>query len=51
MTQAKRIHVRAIEGSIPAHGDGETICTAGQELLIEMHASALDVVTQPAERS
>ncbi len=49
MTQAKRIHVRAIEGSIPAHGDGETICTAGQELMIELHASALDVVTQSGE--
>lgn len=49
MTQSKRVHVRAIEGSIPAHADGETICTAGQELIIELHASSLDVVTKPAE--
>jgi len=49
MLRSKRVHVRAIEGSIPAHADGETICTAGQELMVELHAGALDVVTKQVE--
>lgn len=45
MVRAKNINVKAIEGTIPAHADGETICTAGQELKIEMVSNALKVIT------
>lgn len=45
MVRAKNITVKAIEGTIPAHADGETICTAGQELKIEMVPNALKVIT------
>lgn len=45
MVRAKNINVKAIEGTIPAHADGETICTAGQELKIEMVPNALKVIT------
>ncbi|MGE5223154.1 MAG: diacylglycerol/lipid kinase family protein [Omnitrophica WOR_2 bacterium] len=41
-----KIHIRAVEGTIPAHADGETICTAGHELSIELLPSALEVVTR-----
>ena len=47
MAQARQISVRAIQGTIPAHADGETICTAGQELFVELIPDALEVVTIP----
>jgi diacylglycerol kinase family enzyme len=46
MTQARKISIRAIKGAIPAHADGETICTAGQSLTVELHPGALEVVFQ-----
>jgi YegS/Rv2252/BmrU family lipid kinase len=46
MLQAKKITIRAIKGSIPAHADGETICTAGQALTIDLFAGALEVVAK-----
>jgi YegS/Rv2252/BmrU family lipid kinase len=46
--RAATISVRAVQGTIPAHADGETICTAGQALRIEMHPAVLEVVTRPA---
>jgi len=43
--RSKKVTIRAIQGSIPAHADGETICTAGQLLTIEILPGALDVLT------
>ncbi len=34
--QTRRIKVTALEGSLPAHADGETLCEAGEELSIEI---------------
>jgi diacylglycerol kinase (ATP) len=34
--RAAKLHVTAIEGSLPAHADGETICIAGHELMIDL---------------
>jgi diacylglycerol kinase family enzyme len=45
MRRSTRITVRAIQGSIPAHADGETICTNGDLLTIEILPNALDVLT------
>ena len=47
MAKARQISVRAIQGTIPAHADGETICTAGQELFIELIPGSLEVITIP----
>jgi diacylglycerol kinase (ATP) len=33
---ARKVHVVAVEGVLPAHADGETICVAGKELTIEI---------------
>jgi YegS/Rv2252/BmrU family lipid kinase len=33
---ATKVHVIAVEGVLPTHADGETICTAGKELTIEI---------------
>jgi len=43
MVQSKKVVVRAITGSIPAHADGETVCYAGSELCIELIPQALKV--------
>jgi YegS/Rv2252/BmrU family lipid kinase len=40
-----KIKVRAIKGSIPAHADGETICTEGSELSIELLPSQIKLIT------
>jgi diacylglycerol kinase (ATP) len=42
--QTNRIMVTAIEGSLPAHGDGETMCTRGQELEISIIPKAVRVI-------
>jgi hypothetical protein len=31
-----KVHVTALKGVLPAHADGETICTAGSELSVEI---------------
>ncbi len=41
--RAAKIHVVALEGSLPAHADGETICTAGKELTVEIIPKALRI--------
>ncbi len=46
MARARRVTIRAIEGSIPAHADGETICTAGNELVIDLFPGAIQVISQ-----
>ena len=45
MARSPRVSIRAIEGSIPAHADGETLCTAGQMLTIELLPGALEVLS------
>jgi YegS/Rv2252/BmrU family lipid kinase len=47
IVRTNKIRIRAVEGTIPAHADGETICTAGHELSIELLPSALEVITRP----
>ncbi len=47
--QAKRLVVTAVEGTLPAHADGETLCTDGERLEIEIIPSALQVVSGAAE--
>ena len=40
---AQKVTVRAMNGGIPAHADGETICVDGQELSIELFHKRLEV--------
>lgn len=42
-----QVTISAIEGSLPAHADGETLCTAGQRLVLEVHPSLIEVVVPP----
>jgi YegS/Rv2252/BmrU family lipid kinase len=42
--QTNRIIVTALEGKIPAHADGETLCTAGEKLTIEILPRKVEVI-------
>lgn len=42
--QSKKVVITALQGSIPAHADGETICTNGKEVVVELVPQALDLV-------
>lgn len=42
--QTTAIKVTALDGKLPAHGDGETFCTDGQELEISLIPQALQVI-------
>jgi YegS/Rv2252/BmrU family lipid kinase len=43
-TQTSKVTVTAVEGVLPAHADGETMCEAGQRLEIEIVTKALEVI-------
>ena len=43
--RTKKVTVKAIQGTLPAHCDGETLCYAGQELEIEIIPQALEFIT------
>jgi diacylglycerol kinase (ATP) len=47
--QTKKLTVKALEGTtLPAHADGETLCTAGLEISIELLPQQIDMIYQPA---
>lgn len=43
-----RLRVTALEGTLPAHADGETLCVDGCELTLELIPDALEVIGGPA---
>jgi YegS/Rv2252/BmrU family lipid kinase len=45
MARARCITIQAVEGSIPAHADGETICEKGQVLTIEVFPASLTIIS------
>ncbi len=51
MAQGQRVTVRAIEGTLPAHADGETLCTAGQELILELLPHQIEIIHRDREGS
>lgn len=46
MPVARKIHVEALEGSLPVHADGETICEAGKSLDVEVFRQQLDLLCE-----
>lgn len=42
--QARRVTITALEGALPAHADGETLCTGGQRLEMEALPARLPVI-------
>ena len=47
--QASRLTVQAIQGSLPVHADGETICTHGVQLTLELLPKQIEMVCQPVD--
>lgn len=43
MARARRVQVTALDGSLPAHSDGETLCEAGQQLTLEILPKFLEL--------
>lgn len=49
--RANRVVVTAIEGVLPAHADGETLCTQGKQLTIELLPAQIDLICQPQQEA
>lgn len=47
--RASRVDVMAMQGVLPAHADGETLCTQGERLTIELLPAQIDLICQPRE--
>jgi diacylglycerol kinase family enzyme len=47
--RARRVTVTALEGSLPAHGDGETLCTEGRELMMELLPRQIEIISEAQE--
>lgn len=48
MKTARRVSVRAVDGVLPAHADGETICVAGERLDIEILPGEMTILVPSA---
>jgi diacylglycerol kinase (ATP) len=46
MTQARKVHVTAVQGTLPVHCDGETVCFEGKELTIELLPRQIEFITK-----
>lgn len=44
--QTRTIQLEAIEGTLPAHADGETLCEAGKMLKAELLPAQLEIITE-----
>jgi diacylglycerol kinase (ATP) len=46
MVKARKVTATALEGSLPVHCDGETVCFAGKEVSIELLPAQIEFITQ-----
>lgn len=49
MERSARVIVTAVEGVLPAHADGETLCTEGRRMELEILSNGLEILTERAE--
>jgi YegS/Rv2252/BmrU family lipid kinase len=49
--QASSVVITAVEGSLPAHADGETLCTEGRRLELELLPRQIDIICQRPEHA
>ena len=47
--RTRRVVVTAVEGVLPAHADGETLCTDGRRLELELLPRQIEIICQPPE--
>jgi YegS/Rv2252/BmrU family lipid kinase len=50
MRRSRKITVTALDGSFPAHADGETLCLKGKKLTVEILPGALEVITDKEDK-
>ncbi len=43
--RTRQVTVTALEGTLPAHADGETLCTEGQELTVTLLPAQIELIT------
>jgi diacylglycerol kinase (ATP) len=48
--RARKVLVTAVEGVLPAHADGETLCIDGQQLELELLPRQIEVITTGPSR-
>ena len=48
--RTRSIVVTALEGSMPAHADGETLCTEGEQLSVEILPRQIEIICQKPDR-
>ena len=46
MGRARKVVATALDGSLPVHCDGETVCLAGEEVTIELLPAQIEFITQ-----
>jgi len=46
MVKARKVTAKALEGSLPVHCDGETVCFEGKEVTIELLPAQIEFITQ-----
>ncbi len=46
MAQARQVTVEALQGTLPIHCDGETVCYEGKEITIELLPQQIEFITQ-----
>lgn len=46
MDQASRLSVKALDGNLPAHADGETLCVEGKHLELELLHNQIEVLCE-----
>jgi diacylglycerol kinase (ATP) len=49
MGRARKVSVKAVQGTLPVHCDGETVCTQGKDLTIELLPGQIEFITQKPE--
>lgn len=43
--RTNQISIQALQGSLPAHADGETICTQGEQLSISLFPNSIEMIS------
>ena len=43
--RTRRIEITALEGVLPAHGDGETLCVEGRKIIAKIIPDALEIIS------
>jgi YegS/Rv2252/BmrU family lipid kinase len=47
--RTRNIVITALEGSLPAHADGETLCTEGEQLSVEILPRQIEIICQKSD--